>query len=189
MTAGGQGGAHRDRAPYEPSPWVARFAPLVPAGARVLDAACGAGRHTRLFLDRGCRVTAVDIDVDALADLIRRDAAGDRLEVVQADLEGGDPPPFRGMRFDAVVVTAYLHRPLLGDLVDAVAPGGLLIYETFARGHERFGRPTNPDFLLRPGELLEAVGEALRVLAYEDLTVEEPRPAALQRICARREPS
>jgi hypothetical protein len=123
---------------------------------------------------------AVDRDTSGLADL-----AGDaRLQIVEADLEDGGPFPLSGRRFDGVVVTSYLHRPLLGDLVSAVAPGGALVYETFARGQERLGRPTNPDFLLRPGELLEAVRGLLRVVAYEDLTVDRPPPARVQRICA-----
>lgn len=165
-----------------PSPWVMRFAPRIPAGGTVVDLACGRGRHTRWLLDSGYAVVAVDVDVGGLADL----RGHPRLEVVEADLEDGRPFPLAGRRFDGVVVTAYLHRPLLGDLVDAVAAGGVLVYETFARGHERFGRPTNPDFLLRPGELLEAVRGRLRVVAYEDV-VDEQRSAALQRICAVRQ--
>lgn len=166
-----------------PSPWVRRFADLLPAGGRVLDLACGKGRHSRFLLAAGHPVTAVDIDVSGLADL-----AGDaRLEVLDTDLETGAAFPLAGRRFAGVVVTNYLHRPLLPALVAAVDDGGLLIYETFARGNEAFGRPSNPDFLLAPGELLRAVEGRLRVLAYEDLVVDTPRPAAIQRICARRE--
>ncbi len=121
----------------------------------------------------------MDIDLSKVADL----EVSDRVELVEADLER-DPWPFAGTRFDAVVVTNYLHRPLLDRLVQSVAPKGLLIYETYAHGNERWGRPGNPDFLLRPGELLEAVRGRLRVIAYEDVTVTEPRPAAVQRICA-----
>jgi SAM-dependent methyltransferase len=165
------------------SSWVRRFAPFVAEGGTVLDVACGAGRHTRWLLERGYRVVAVDIDVAEVADL-----HGDpRVEVVEADLEDGRPFPLRARRFDGVVVIHYLYRAILQDLVRAVAPGGILVYETFARGNERFGRPTNPAFLLRPGELLDAVRGELRVLAYEDLLVDEPAPAAIQRICARRE--
>ena len=169
--------------PSRPSAWVRRFAPLVPAAGAVLDLACGGGRHSRLFLAAGHPVTAIDLDITGLADL----AGQDGLEAIAADLEDGRPFPLAGRRFAGVVVTNYLHRPLLPALVDAVAPGGLLIYETFARGNERFGRPSNPAFLLAPGELLEALRGALRILAYEDLVVEEPKPAAVQRICARRE--
>ncbi|MFQ5774843.1 MAG: class I SAM-dependent methyltransferase [Kiloniellaceae bacterium] len=166
--------------PTAPSPWVVRFAGLVPRGGTVLDLACGGGRHTRYFLGRGHPVLAVDIDLSGIADLAGRPG----LEAVQADLEDGQPFPLAGRRFAGVVVTNYLFRPLFPALVAAVAPGGVLVYETFAKGNERFGKPRNPDHLLEPGELLEAVRGALRVLAYEDLTVEEPRPAAVQRICA-----
>lgn len=148
----------------------------------MLDLACGGGRHTRVLLDRGHTVVAVDRDVSAVSGL------GGRLEIVEADLEDGSRFPLAGRRFDGVVVTSYLHRPLLPALVEAVAPGGTLIYETFARGQERFGPPHNPDFLLRPGELLDAVRGRLRVVAYEDLVAEDP-PAALQRICATRDPA
>ncbi|HKN89717.1 MAG TPA: class I SAM-dependent methyltransferase [Acidimicrobiia bacterium] len=163
-----------------PSPWVARFASLVPPGGPVLDVAAGAGRHTRFFRARGHPVTAVDRDTSGLADL-RADAG---VEIVEFDLEAGAPFPFRGRPFDAVVVTNYLHRPILPDLVAAVAGGGVLLYETFARGHERFGRPRRPEFLLQPGELLDAVHGGLRVIAYEDLILDEPEPRAVQRIAA-----
>lgn len=166
--------------PAEPSAWVVRFAGWVPAGGRVLDLACGAGRHTRFFLGRGHPVLAVDRDLSGIADLIGRA----HLEAVQADLEAGRPFPAAGRRFAGVVVTNYLYRPLLPALVAAVAPGGVLIYETFAKGNERFGKPRNPDHLLDAGELLEAVRGRLRVVAYEDLIVERPRPAAVQRLCA-----
>jgi SAM-dependent methyltransferase len=161
---------------------VVRFAPLVPPGERVLDVACGSGRHTRLFLDRGHPVLAVDRDLSGLDDLHSHPA----LETLGVDLEDGSAFPLSGQSFAGVVVTKYLWRPILADLVAAVAKGGVLLYETFASGHERFGPPRNPDFLLRPGELLEAVRGRLRVLAYEDLVVEEPRLAAVQRICAQR---
>ncbi len=125
---------------------------------------------------------AVDRDVSRLAHLVGHPV----LEIVEVDLEDGRPFPFAGRTFDGIVVTNYLFRPILADLVAAVAPGGILIYETFARGHERLGHPTNPDFLLEPGELLQAVRGRLEVIAYEDVTVHEPSPALLQRICARR---
>ena len=164
-----------------PSAWIVRFTASVPVGGAVLDVACGGGRHARWFLERGHHVVAVDRDLSAVADL-----AGDpRVELVTADLEAGAPIPVAGRSFGAVVVTRYLWRPILDDIVRAVAPGGWLLYETFAAGNERFGQPTNPDFLLRPGELLElARAHALRVVAYEDLVVDGPRPAAIQRIAA-----
>jgi SAM-dependent methyltransferase len=170
----------QEHAVADPSAWVLRFADQVPADGTVLDLACSAGRHTRLFLARGHRVLAVDRDLAGIADLA--DHPG--LERLQADLEDGHQPTFAGRRFDGVVVVNYLHRPLLPALVSAVAPGGVLIYETFAQGNERFGRPRNPDFLLRPGELLEAVAGRMRVIAYEDVIVAQPRPAAVQRIAA-----
>jgi len=163
----------------EPSSWVLRFAARVPPGSQVLDVACGRGRHARLFAARGCAVDAVDLDADAGAALA--DVAGIRF--LCADIEGG-PWPYAGRQFDAIVVTHYLHRPLLPLLAAALAPGGTLIYETFMAGHEKFGRPTNPAFLLRPGELFEAFGRQLTVLAFEEGVVSLPRPARVSRICA-----
>lgn len=165
---------HSDDLP--PSPWVKRFASLVPPGP-VLDVAAGAGRHARLFLARGHPVTAVDRDVSRL------NAPG--ATVLEFDLETGAAWPLGAQRFAAVVVANYLHRPLLPAIVQAVAVGGLLIYETFAQGNERFGKPSNPAFLLAPGELLDAVRGRLRVVAYEDVEIAEPRPAMVQRIAAR----
>ncbi len=171
----------------EPSAWVRRFLPEIPRDgpgqATVLDLACGGGRHSRLVLAAGYAVVALDRDLSGVADL----AGQPGFQGFECDLENGRPFPLAGRRFAGVVVTNYLHRPLLPAVVAAVAPGGLLIYETFAQGNERFGRPRNPDFLLRPGELLEAVRGRLRVLAYEDLTIDTPRPAAVQRIAARNE--
>ncbi len=162
----------------EPSAWVVRFAARLPANARVLDVACGHGRHARWLARRGCHVTAVDVDPACAASL----DAEPGVDFLQADLEAG-AWPFAGRQFDAVIVVHYLHRPLLPLLVDALAPGGLLIYETFARGNERFGRPRNPDFLLRPRELMDAFS-ALRILAFEDGYVATPHPAMIQRIAA-----
>jgi SAM-dependent methyltransferase len=164
----------------EPSPWVVRWAPQVRAGGSVLDVAGGAGRHARFFAARGHGVEAVDRDTAALESL--QGAAG--ISVCAADLEGGPWPYPAGRSFDAVVVTNYLHRPLFPQLLQALAPGGVLIYETFAAGNERYGRPANPAFLLRPGELLEAVRGRLRVVAYEDLYIDAPKPAMVQRLCA-----
>ena len=165
-----------------PSVWVLRWSELIPPGGLVLDVACGRGRHTRALQDRGLRVVAVDRDVSGLSDL----AGHPDLEAIEGDLEAGDPPPGLAGPFAAIVVMNYLHRPLLGALVAAVAPGGVLIYETFAAGHERFGRPRSPEHLLQPGELLETVRGRLRVVAYEDVVVGSPPSAAVQHICALR---
>ena len=167
-----------------PSAWVVRFAYRVPSGGTVLDLACGPGRHVRLFLTRGHPVVAVDRDLSGLCGL----GEPVNLERIQADLEGGGAWPLGFRQFAGVVVTNYLFRPLLPRIVQAVAPAGVLIYETFAAGNERFGRPSNPDFLLRPGELLVAVEGSLEVVAYENLEVREPRPAMVQRIAAVRPP-
>jgi len=166
------------------SAWVHRFAGFVPAGGRVLDVACGGGRHTRFFLERGHPVTVVDRDTSGVKDL--QDEPN--IEILECDLETGAPWPFAGRIFAGVVVTNYLWRPILPDIVAAVAPGGVLLYETFARGQEQFGHPHNPDFHLKPGELLDAVRGVLRVAAYEDLIVEEPDPKVVQRIAALRPP-
>jgi len=162
-----------------PSRWVERYAHLVPTGAALLDVAAGRGRHARLFASRGARVTAVDRDASALAAL--DGVAGVRTQV--ADLEAG-PWPFGDTGFDAIVVTNYLHRPLIDTLIAALAPDGALIYETFATGNERHGRPSSHAFLLQPGELLERVHGRLGVVAFEQGEILAPRPAVVQRLVA-----
>lgn len=146
----------------------------------MLDVACGAGRHTRHFLQQVYRVVAVDRDLAGIKDL---EGHAD-VQQLETDLEDGSPFPLAGRKFDGVVVTNYLHRPLMPYLVDAVAQGGAFLYETFARGNERLGNPTNPEFLLERGELLDAVRPQLQVVAYEDLEVTEPKPSVVQRIAA-----
>jgi SAM-dependent methyltransferase len=164
-----------------PSPWVVRFAPLIAAGGEVLDYACGGGRHARALAARGFRVEAVDRDGVALELL----AGLPNIQPRVADLETG-PWPYAGRRFDAVVVANYLFRPRLAELLGLLGPGGVLIYETFMVGNERFGKPSNPDFLLRPGELLDLTRSAFGVVAFEQGEVDQPKPAMMQRICARR---
>ena len=165
-----------------PSAWIERFAALLPEKSRVLDLACGAGRHTRLLAAAGHSVTAVDRNRTGTEDL-----SGDRrIRLVTADLEDSSPFPTGGERFDCVLVTNYLWRPLLPAILSAVDRNGLLLYETFTTGNERFGKPRNPDFLLRPGELLDVVRGEFDVIAFEQGVVDDPRPAIVQRICARR---
>jgi len=161
-----------------PSPFVARFASLVPGGGTVLDLAAGRGRHARFFAARGHPVLAVDRDLQALASL----EGLERVKTLCADLEGG-PWPCGSARFEAVVVTNYLHRPLFGTIEAALAEGGVLLYETFMRGQERWRKPSRPEFLLEPGELLRAF-PALSVIAFEQGRVEAPFAAVVQRLCA-----
>lgn len=167
----------------DPSPWVSRFAPLVAAGGAVLDLACGKGRHTRLFRGRGHPVTAVDRNVSYLGDGVRNVPRDGHLTVIEADLEAG-PWPLAGQTFSGIVVTNYLYRPLMPHLIAALVPGGVLIYETFAKGNDAYGKPRSPDHLLAPGELLEVFGKRLAVVAYEYGHVETPRPSVIQHICA-----
>jgi SAM-dependent methyltransferase len=162
-----------------PSSWVTRWADRIEGGGRVLDLACGHGRHARWLAARGHPVEAVDRDADALKDL--NGVPGVVTRVI--DLEGG-AWPYADERFAAIVVVNYLHRPLFPLLVTSLVHGGVLIYETFALGNERYGRPRNPEFLLQPGELLQRAHGRLEVIAYEHLVIETPRLAVVQRMCA-----
>lgn len=165
-----------------PSAWLLAHAAAISAGGRVLDLACGRGRQARWLAEHGRRVLAVDRDAAALR--LLADLPG--IEIRCCDLEG-PAWPFGDERFAAVVVSRYLFRPRLGLLVDLLAEGGVLVYETFMDGNERFGRPANPDFLLRPGEL-RAFAEAhgLHVLDFAEGFTASPRPAMMQALCARR---
>ncbi len=180
-----------------PSAWVTRFAPLIPAGEdEVLDLACGSGRHARWLAQQGHRVRAVDRDIIAL-----ERAVGAGIETLQHDLEaypGSDARsvwPFSPAQFKAVVVVNYLHRPLLPLILESLAPGGVLIYETFAMGNGQFGKPSNPAFLLQSSELLSWMNSgqkgqpSMRVLAFEDGYIEQPKPAMVQRLCALKLPA
>jgi SAM-dependent methyltransferase len=162
------------------SSWVRRFLPLIAPDGRVLDLAAGEGRHTAILLEQGFRVIAADRKV---AELKAHFGSVARCRIVDIDLESGAHWRL-GDGFAGIVVSLYLHRPLFGDLVTALAPGGVLVYETFMRGNERFGRPTNPDFLLKPNELFEAFSRHLTVVAFEQGEVRHPKPAMMQRIAA-----
>ncbi|MEX1167116.1 MAG: class I SAM-dependent methyltransferase [Hydrogenophaga sp.] len=162
-----------------PSAWVQRWSHLIAPGGSVLDVACGQGRHLRWFAQRGHAVTGIDRSAAALTDL---HAIG---RVIEADIENG-PWPLEGATFDAVIVTNYLWRPLLPRIVASVAPGGVLIYETFAVGNETVGKPSRPDFLLQPGELLQATA-CLHTVAFEDGFCDSP-VRFVQRIVAARKP-
>ena len=162
------------------SPWVERFASLAKPG-EALDLACGSGRHTRLLAARGHAVLALDRKRESLAS-----AAGAGITTMEYDLEAeGAAWPFDAGRFSVIVVTNYLHRPLFPYLARSLRPDGILIYETFAQGNQIYGKPSNPDFLLAPGELLGLAQDGgLQVLAFEDGHVERPHPAQVQRLCA-----
>lgn len=147
----------------------------------MLDLACGQGRHSRWLAELGYRVEALDRNESALAKLADIPGITTRL----ADVEGG-PWPYHARHFDGIVVTNYLHRPLLPLLINALDEGGVLIYETFMTGNERHGKPSNPHFLLRPGELLEIVRRRLSVVSFEQGEVVLPHPAVMQRLCATR---
>ena len=163
----------------EPSLWVSKCAKLLRPNSKVLDLACGSGRHARYLADRGHLVTAVDKDAESLAQF----ANFSGIHVVEFDLERGEWP-FPEEKFDGIVVTNYLHRPIISHIVNGLSDSGILIYETFMIGNEQLGRPTNPDFLLRANELIDVVREKLQVVMYEAGPVSLPKPAYIQRVCA-----
>ena len=158
-----------------PSDWVQRWAHLAQKGSTVLDVACGAGRHMQFFNQLGHPCTGIDRSAEALS------LAKPHGQVVEADIENG-PWPLAGQQFGVVVVTNYLWRPLMPAILQSLLPGGLLIYETFSAGHEKIGKPSRPDFLLKPGELLQTFAP-LRIIAYED-GYWHPTPKCVQRIVA-----
>ncbi|MDP6437867.1 MAG: class I SAM-dependent methyltransferase [Gammaproteobacteria bacterium] len=165
----------------EPSAWVVRHAENIPSGGTVLDLACGSGRHTRLLRRLGYSVLATDTDLERIKDLEGQPG----IELRQADLEQ-DSWPFEEKQFTGIVVTNYLHRPHLDKLTDCLTDSGILIYETFAVGNEQYGKPSSPDYLLQPGELLQVFGDRLEVVAFEQGLIHEPGPKVIQRLCARR---
>ena len=163
----------------EASPWLRRFAAAIPKGGLVLDLACGSGRHSRYLAQLGYPVLAVDRDTTAMS-VLKTSA----IELETLDLEG-EVWPLENRQCMGIVVSNYLYRPYLDLLPEMLLDGGVLIYETFALGNAEFGKPSNPHFLLNPGELLAlADRHALKVLAYEDIYLDHPKPAMIQRICA-----
>ena len=163
----------------EASPWVRHFSLLIPKSGLVLDLACGDGRHSLYLAELGYSVIAVDQDISKIDSI-----ASERITAEQWDLEL-QTWPLEGRQFEGIVVTNYLYRPHLDQLPQMLSPGGVLIYETFAQGNEAFGKPSNPNFLLKTGELLAlATSHGLKIIAYEDIYQASPKPAMLQRICA-----
>ena len=161
------------------SSWVRRFAPLMPKNGLVLDLACGSGRHSLLLAGMGHQVLAVDQDVSAV------DALGNSLISTRGLNLEEDKWPLLDCQFSAIVVTNYLYRPHMDQLPQMLQKDGILIYETFAQGNGEFGKPSNPNFLLNSGELLDfASRHDLKVVAFEDIYVEQPKPAMVQRLCA-----
>lgn len=168
-----------DCKPPQPSPWVVCHAKRIPAGGQVLDLACGSGRHTRWLHELGYPVFAADINLDGLTDLLGHPG----IELLETDLEQNSWP-FEEARFAGIVVTNYLYRPHIARLAGCLIASGVLIYESFAAGNEEYGKPSNPNYLLQPGELLEIFTSSLQVIAFEQGLVNEPNPKVVQRICA-----
>lgn len=163
----------------KPSPWMVEYAPLITHGGRVLDLACGSGRHAIWLAELGYQVDAIDRDAAVMSEMIGIDNINIRI----ADIEANDAPLLKA-QYDGIIVSRYLYRPLLNSLAEALKPGGVLIYETFMTGNERYGKPSNPDFLLRPDELLDIYTPLLKIIAFAQGDESEPRPAVMQRICA-----
>ena len=162
------------------SNWVRKYISLIPSKKLVLDLACGSGRNTRFLLDQGYTVVALDKDISQLADI-----SGElNLRKYKFDLETSAKFPFNKQEFSGIIVTNYLHRPLFGDLINALSHGGVLIYQTFMSGHEAYGRPSNPNFLLKINELNDVFANKLDVVAFEQGYEENPKPAVIQKICA-----
>jgi len=167
-----------------PSPWVMKFAPLITSGGSVLDLACGSGRHAIWLAGQGYSVDAIDRNTEAVAAM----TGMPNINILIADLETADGYEL-ARNYDGVIVSRYLHRPLLKTLGEILKPGGVLIYETFMQGNERYGKPSNPDFLLKPGELQDIYSPLLNIVAFEQGEVDLPKPAVMQRICAMKSPS
>jgi SAM-dependent methyltransferase len=162
----------------EPSPWVVKHLPLIKKGGRVLDLACGNGRHAIWIAQQGYQVDAIDRDVQAVSGMLDMD----NINVQILDIEAGEwPGP--GQKYDGIVVSRYLYRPLLTSLPEILNSGGVLIYETFMVGNERYGKPGNPNFLLSSNELLSVYSPLLSIISFEQVEESNPKPAVIQRIC------
>ena len=166
----------------QPLDWVVKHAAGIDESGHVLDLACGNGRHTRYLLSLGFRVTALDRITGGLSRMVGNNG----LRILECDLEDGSAWPLAGESFEGVVVTNYLYRPIFGSLINALSDGGVLIYQTFAIGNAEYGRPHNPDFLLRKNELIETFGPHLDILDFEQGYTDQPSPAIIQRICCRK---
>lgn len=163
----------------EPSPWVIKHLPLIQKGGRVLDLACGSGRHAIWIAQQGYQVDALDRDVQAVSGMVDVD----NINIIVQNLEAGDGLQ-RNQQYDGIIVSRYLHRPLLPMLPEILNLGGVLIYETFMAGNERFGKPSNPNFLLHHNELLMLYSPMLSIYAFEQGEERKPKPSVMQRMCA-----
>lgn len=164
-----------------PSPWIMKYAPQIKSKGRVLDLACGKGRHAIWLAQQGYLVDAIDRDQNATSSM----KGIKNINVLIHDLETSEPPKFTHT-YDGIIVSRYLHRPLLSLLADILNPSGIIIYETFMSGNERYGKPSNPDFLLLPDELLTTYAPLLSIIDFEQGEEQEPKPAVIQRICAQK---
>ncbi|OIR17897.1 tellurite methyltransferase [mine drainage metagenome] len=171
----------KDNMTEKPSSWVVKHAPLITNGGLVLDLACGSGRHAKWLAQQGYQVDAIDRDAMVMSGMVDIN----NINIQVADLEANNAHQWHQL-YDGIIVSRYLYRPLLTSLTNILKPGGVLIYETFMIGNERYGKPSNPDFLLRPDELLVSYSPLLNIIAFEQGEEQPPRPAVMQRICAKK---
>ena len=162
----------------KPNKWVECYSSLIPSGGSVLDLACGSGRHTGMLLNKGYQVTAVDIDTT----LIKQNFSNKNLNIVKCDLESLSFWPFEKNSFLGIIVVNYLHRPLFSKIIESLREEGVLVYQTFADGHSRYGKPKNPDYLLKRGEL-KTVFDSMKIISYQHGYLSYPSQSIIQRIC------